>query len=453
MNIKEGEPKSTIKCKLFLNRFFFIAFLSCLVVRPIFGQETAFTNPMEKGLVFKFTDDGKYFVKMGCAMELWTRFIQYNPNTKDFSGDNIDYDFDFVLRRIYVPTVIKLDRFTGYAGLGTSTQAYTTSASPYTTTKPAFYFYDMWASYEAIPDYLRIGYGLSLYKGLSRYSSASAARSLGADVPMLAAPDVLTTDQTARNLGFFVAGNIKAINYRLMIGKPFVVNATNRQSIGVDKAADVPNNHTLVQGYADWQFLENESGFLPFFSSTHLGKKKVFNIGAGFYYHPNSTQSITADGLDTLTHNKFHFAVDVFLDYPMASGGVLTAYGAYFHYNYGPNYFMNGGAANVLATPTAPASGITEPNFGTGSAIATQLAWMFPKTFGKAGRLQVYYEGNYMFFEALDDAALHHNFGINYYILGQNLKLTAEYEMRPYMENKQFDSYKGMVIIKTQVSF
>jgi len=415
------------------------------------GQENI-KNSLEKGVVHNFSDDGKYFVKFGSAFDFWGRIIQYNPGTVSSSGESINKDFDFVLRRATMATTMRMDRFTGFVMLGTGTQTFMVSASPYTTSKPTLYFYDFWGSYEIVRDYLRIGYGLNLYRGLSRYSSATASKTIGADVPMLSAPDVLTTDQLARHLGFFAAGNINVFNYRFMAGKPFVVNSASKPAFTVNKAADIPNNNSSYEGYLSIQLFEKETSFLPFFAATYLGKRKILNFGAGFYSHPNSTQSTTPAG-DTLTHNKFHFAFDVFFEYPVADGGAVTFYGAFFKYNYGPNYFMNGGAGNTLVTAALPGSGISEPNFGTGTAIATQLAWLFPALIGEAGKMQVYYEGNYMFFDALNDPALHHNLGLTYYLFGQNLKFTAQYELRPYFKNIDFDSYKNMIILKTQFSF
>jgi hypothetical protein len=434
-------PKSVFLVFIFI--FTFSLFLH--------GQDTL-VNPLEKGLVHNFTADGKYFIKFSTTLEFWTRVLQYNPGTKSPSGDDIKNDFDIVLRRLTAPLIIKLDRFVGLAMLGTGTQTYSASISPYTTSKPSLYFYEIWGSYEFVKEKLRLGYGLSLYKGLSRYSSATASRTLGADVPMLSAPDVLTTEQTARHLGIFAAGNIGILNYRMILGKPFLVNSANRPAFGLNKAADVPNSHYTAQGYFALQFLEKEVNFLPFFSGTYVGKKKIFNIGGGFSSHPKATQSVN-ESQDTVTHNEFHYAIDLFLEYPFKSGACLTLYSAFFNYNYGPNYLMNGGVGNVLITTASPNSGISEPNYGTGKAFASQVAWLFPKVFGKSGRLQVYYEGNYMFFDALNDAAMHHNIGATYYILGHNLKFTGQYELRPYFPNKDFDSYKSLFVLKTQVSF
>jgi hypothetical protein len=417
----------------------------------LFCQEPV-VNPLEKGVVYNLSEDGKYAVKLGCSIEFWARYLQLNPGTKDFSNKPINNDLDFVLRRITTSTSIKLDRFLFFSAIGLGSQTISSSISPYTTTKPSIYFYDLFGSYEFVPTYLRIGYGLSLYRGLSRNSSASATRTIGADVPMLACPDVATTEQTGRHLGAFATGNIGLLSYRLIFGKPFVVNGTNRPAYGIGKAADVPNIHFSYEGYFAFQFFDKENNNMPFVQGTYLGKKKIFNIGAGFYYHPKSTQSINPTG-DTVYHNKLHLAVDVFLDLPVANGGALTLYCGAFKFNYGPNYLMNGGTCNVYSTTSPAGAGIAEPGFGTGNAISSQVAWLFPKVFGKTAKIQLYYEGDYRFFKALNQPALHHNIGINYFVFGHQLKFTLQEELRPYMINGNMDSHKGLTILKSQVYF
>ena len=190
---------------------------------------------------------------------------------------------------------------------------------------------------------------------------------------------------------------------------------------------------------------------MPFTTGTYLGKKKVFNVGAGFTYHPKSTASLTEQG-DTVIHSKIHLAADVFLDLPFSGGSELTAYAAFFKFNYGPNYALSGGTANVFKNTSPSGAGNSEPGFGTGEAVATQLAWLFPKIFGKSGHIQAYYEGDYRFYESLDyHPALHHNIGLNYYVFEHNLKLTLQEEFRPYFVGSQRKSYKSLTIFKVQI--
>jgi len=434
-----------------MTRFAMGALVLIFFSSRLYGQDAA-VNPLEKGFVYNLTDDGKYSIKLGGSLEFWSRYTSLNPGTKDFSGKAIANDFDFVLRRILSSTSFRLDRFLFFSSIGLGTQALNASVSPYTTAKPSVYVYDIFGYYEVVPQKLKIGYGLSLYRGLARYSSASATRTIGADVPMLGGTDVITTDQTARHLGAFAAGNLGILNYRLIFGKPFVVNAANRTAFGKNKAADVPNNNYSYEGYFAFQFFDKEISPMPFVPGTYLGKKKIFNIGVGFYYHPNAMQSIGDKG-DTVTHNELHLALDIFLDLPVANGGALTLYTAVYKYNYGPKYALNGGTANVYGTTSPAGAGNAEPGSGTGNAISTQVAWLLPKVFGKTGRIQLYYEGDYRFYKAYNDPALHHNFGINYCVFGHQLKFTLQEELRPYMKNGSLDSHKCLTILKSQVYF
>jgi hypothetical protein len=424
--------------------------LTGLFFSQLWGQDTLF-NPLKNGVKYNFSEDGKYSFNFGLSAQLWMRYTQLNPNTKNLQGKDISSDFDFLIRRNTYSTQISLDKFTFFTTIGMNSQTSTTSVGPFTQSKPQIFMYDLFGSYAFFNKNLIIGYGIHLYHGLSRYSSASSSRTLGADVPALAAPDVLTTEQIARVLGLFLAGNIGKISYRFTLANPFWVDSPNRPPVGLYKASDIPNNNLKSEGYVTFQFLDKERNVMPFTSATYLGNKKVFNIGAGFAYHPKSTGSLTEFG-DTIIHDKLHLAADVFLDLPFTGGGALTFYGAYFKYNYGPNYTISGGTANNYKGISPAGAGNSEPGFGTGQATAVQVAWLFPKIIGKGGRMQAYYEGDYRFYEALDDPALHHNIGLNYFIFNHNLKLTLQNEFRPYFEGPKKVSYKSLSIFKMQIS-
>lgn len=158
-------------------------------------------------------------------------------------------------------------------------------------------------------------------------------------------------------------------------------------------------------------------------------------------YSQNRVVNPLEKGIVRNFDEELHFALDAFLDLPFTGGNALTLYSSFFRFNYGPNYHLYGGTANVYGSGPVAGTGLSEPGFGTGGALAIQAAWLLAKTIGKSGRIQLYYEGDYRFYDVFDDAALHHNSGVNYFILGHNLKLTLQEELRPYMEDMKFKTY------------
>ncbi len=420
-----------------------------LVINSIFSfaQEH---NSLKKGIVFPLSDEGKYHVKLGFNAQLWARYSQLNPNTYNYSGDKIDSHADFLIRRSTISLSASLDKFFFFSMFGLSSQTQSESYGIYTNSKPALLMYDLYVSRAFFNRHLYAGYGLNLYHGLSRYASASAVSSLGVDVPLLNDPYAITTEQIARQLGLFIDGMASNLKYRFVLASPFIINASYRPTMGIDKAADIPNTNLKAEGYIAWQFWDKEIKPVPFMTATYLGKKRMLNIGTGFQYHHNACGTLTASG-DTLLHNQLSFAADLFMDLPFKNGSALTLYGAWFNYDLGPNYYRSGGLANTFRSTSPSGGGITEPDAGTGTAIATQIGYLLPFKIASKHMIQPYYEGEYRFYDALEDNAMHHNMGINYYVEGQNIKFTLQHNLRPYFNGIKKESNKSQIIFRIQI--
>lgn len=422
--------------------------LFCCSTDYSYSQDST-TWRLQKGLRYNLSADGTSVVNFGIMANIWARYMEMNPGTYNAAGQAVFHDADVLLRRNVFHSLLMYNNWTFFTMFGLSNQNISTAPNPFNSNEADFSMYDLFGSYSFFDEQLILGYGMHIYSGPSRYSNARSSRTIGADVPLLPAPNLLTTKQKARRLGIFAAGSLDALNYRMAFGKPFLVNSENRPPIGQNKAFDVPTTNFCYEGYFYWQFFDRKSNRMPFIDATHLGKAKMLNIGVGFDYQQQATASLTASA-DSVFHDKLHLAADVFLDWPFSSGGVLTLYGAYFRFDYGPNYYFEAGLADVYKPTSGAGGGIAEPAFGSGRAVAAQAAWLFPYTFGNGQRLQVYYEGEYRFFEALNDAALHHNIGINYYVAGQNLKITLQEEQRPVFENGNFLTRRNLIVLKLQ---
>ncbi len=395
-------------------------------------------NAINKGIRYNITQDNKNFIKFGVHGQFWGRFMQLNPGTTDYDGKFVKNDADILLRRTCMSAYVHIENFTFFSMIAFTPQPNNVSINRTTPVHPQFYFYDAWGSYKFAKGKFILGGGLNMYNGISRYSSASSMQAMGADVPLIAAPNLTSSEQAARQLSVFATGNIGSFAYRTAIAKPFICN-TLPDSIIPDIIYNLPVNNFSIKGYFEYQFFDKESNAMPFKAATYIGSKKVLNIGAGFDFQPDATASYSASKIET-KHNKLHYAVDLFLDYPFANRSAVTFYAGQFWFDYGPNYTQNFGVINTYK------GGITEEQYGTGTATLIQAAYLLPAQH-KANRFQPYYELTIRNFDAVSKPLYHHNIGINYFVVGHKIKFSLEYQNRPYSNER-----KSMIIGKMQFS-
>jgi hypothetical protein len=436
-------------CYLYLIILLFsISFSDVIKAQETEDEKNPLEEIIKKGFKIPLSEDGRYFTKMGFGTQIWSRYMELNPGATSPAGDAISNDFDILLRRNYMSVFSSLDRITLFAMFAMESQNTHVSTNPFNPYKKStsFFFYDAFGSYQFHKKHLTMGMGLNMYNGISRYSSASSSSTISADVPLVAVPDLLTTNQGARQMSVFATGKFGKLDYRLALANPFVASTIPVADTAVNTAYEYPKHGISFKGYFNLQLWDQESNVLPFYTSSYLGSKKIFNIGVGFDYNPESCISFDENGERTL-HNRLHVAADVFVEYPFKNQSVLTAYASYFLFDYGPNYYLSYGVQDICNR------GLAEPQHGTGSAIHTQLAYILPKDFlSFDGKLQFYHMLTYKDFDALNDLAIHHDIGITYYLAGHNVKWTLEYQNRPYFGSSQnLESRKSMIIGKFQI--
>lgn len=210
------------------------------------------------------------------------------------------------------------------------------------------------------------------------------------------------TDQFARHLGVYAKGTIsKSFQYRVAVNQRIApANSLNAGfSYGEDSCNITMNGsgNTVVEGYFEYQLWDKESDKLPFKVGTYLGKKKVLNIGAGFYTMPNGA----IDTLNNQDESVMHFAGDVFCELP-TSFGAVNAYASYMQFNYGEDFVARWA--------------------GTGSNIYAQ-AGVYLKSLNVMPYVS-FQQGSY---DGNPNATSSMNAGVNYFINGHNAKLTLEY--------------------------
>ena len=148
------------------------------------------------------------------------------------------------------------------------------------------------------------------------------------------------------------------------------------------------------------------------YKGTYLGEKKVFTVGGAYQVEPKVTYTDTINRIQPRDYKAW--TVDGFFEYPMKGIGTVTLSGAY------EDVDLDG--AYKGATPDNGALGLTGEKNGR---------------YGKAGYLLK--DSNLQFFgryekwrfaslnDTIDEIVDWYGGGLNYYVWGQSLKLSAEF--------------------------
>lgn len=202
----------------------------------------------------------------------------------------------------------------------------------------------------------------------------------------------------SRDTGVALWGNLAdgRVQYRVMV-------ADGRQG------NEIPKKSPRLTGRLHLSLLDPETdyGYL----SNYLGTRKVLTLGAAYDYQADVAYGNFAERTDLKDYKAW--TVDAFFEYPTRSGTyVLSA--AYFDYR-------TGNAINENPDPRLPVTSELKGFYVKG-------AYLFPQKVGP-GRLQPYFR-----YEKSDYAASSGFFdqrwsgaGVNYYLNGQNLRLSLEY--------------------------
>lgn len=442
------------------------AFLSS----PVFAQDEG-GIPFPKGpdgLRFYMNAEKTKFVQFRMAQQFWVRYAEQNPGTT-VEGKPYDRSLDFDLRRLRVYMFGQLDAntviFTQYGVTNEQFNRGGTDGGK----RVSMLFHDAWIKYRVIGEKLVIGTGLHYWNGLSRMSNVSFISPIAFDNPAFNWPTLERTDQLGRMTGVFAHGQVGKLHYQLSVNQPYksqeslgnTVNRSMFQTEGIGK---------VYAGYFEWNLRESEVRLIPFRIGTYLGKKKVFNLGAGFQYHPDAMASRELNGfaVDGVTpvyglerHNLLALAVDVFYDSPLPSNlGAISIYGVGYYNDYGPNYLRTVGVMSLASNPSTDVAptlngyGNSYPAWGTGTTYLLEGGWLMPKrVFNHKTQLQPYYRISVLNFDALNSLAYVHDFGINWYINGQNAKITFQNRGRPMVNAQTKKQYKTMFEFMLQTSF
>ena len=201
--------------------------------------------------------------------------------------------------------------------------------------------------------------------------------------------------------------------------------------ISTNTSPQPANTNLMYVARLAYSFLDPEPGGSGY-RGTYFGKRKLLVVGIGGLYQPNAvykdvswnpnTGLSKVKGSDTADFEAF--AADLLFEYPFQDLGTVTTTFQYLWV----------GMDNAYKTDLNPAdqnvyvAGLNGQKHGW----VGQLAYILPVTIGKHGLIQPYIGYEHWNFakllgvegQKIDD----YSAGVNYYIMGQNIRLTVQFD-------------------------
>ncbi|THU39190.1 hypothetical protein FAM09_11785 [Niastella caeni] len=429
--------------------------------------------PEKDALKFNLNESGSHYFQFTVMNQTWVRFNENNPYTT-VENKLTDNSFDIGLRRTRIQAFGQLtDKVFIYFQFGMNN--FNSQFNIGSNRKLAAFFHDALCEYKVSKgNQLKVGGGLTIANGLSRFSQPSVSSIMTMDVPVFAQSTVDQTDEFSRKLSIYARGQVGKFDYRFILSDPFPITSS-----GIDVSTVTPNRvystfagvgHTLQpQAYLMYQFFDHENHTTPYMTGTYLGKKKIFNIAIGGIFQKDAMWKSGNVG-DTIYQDMKLFAVESFLDMPLSSKqDAISAYAGFFNTDYGTNYLRYNGSMNpangrsvlprTVLVGQGPTFGNAYPMFGTGQVVYTQLGYLLPENFLKSkARFMPYATFTAARFDQLQDKQMHvYNAGINCLINGHKSKFTLDWQNRPTYEVTTTGivngSRKNSVVLQYQIFF
>lgn len=377
------------------------------------------------GLKVKLNEDGSKYV----------RFITWGQAQLNFNLDAPDDQSasSFQLRRARFLAFSQFNkRFLILTHFGLNSLNANTLSPTGKGTGSQLFMHDAWIQYSLHSDHA-VGAGLHYFNGISRLNNQSTLNIMTLDNNRASWATLGLTDQFARHVGVFAKGKFGNLQYQVAINDAMTNGLDGRNP--QEAAGAVYSGRSLLgskdagkvfAGYFSYNILDQESNFLPFKVGTYLGGKKIFNVGAGFFLHPNGSV-VPAANDGPSGQDVSLFAVDVFYDSPIGDDGSAITFYAVGQFNdYGENYLFG--------------------PYGSGTMIYSHLGYVLPgaKT---ATRWQPYVSFMNNSFD-VDETRTRFGIGANMFLSGHNAKVTAEYNTTSFNDvNSSGLSIQAMIYI------
>ncbi len=426
-----------------------------------------FLSAQSNELKLKLSEDGDKYIKATFLNQTWARYNQSNPGTT-VQGEIANNTFDIGLRRTRMQLYGKVtDHVFFYTQFGMNNfNAFSQNAG---NRKLQAFFHDALAEYWVFKnkDYVKLGGGLTITNGLSRFSQPGIGTIMTLDVPIFAQATVDQTDEFSRKLSVYARGQMGKVDYRVVLSDPFPITTNGQILPAINENATFAQkgHHKQYQALFIYNFWDKEQHATPYMTGTYLGKKKVLNLEAGAIYQKAATwRTETINSIkDTVYDNMKLASVAMYFDAPLnkEKGSAISAYLGYFYTNYGENYVRDNGImnpANGLTATGASFNGIGNayPMFGTGQKLYGQVGYLLPKSILKErGAIMPYLSGTYSKFQRLNDPTFVWNVGINWFIKDHTSKLTLDYQQRPIYDITTLNvtQHKSSVTLQYQIFF
>ena len=436
-------------------KLFKVTFVGLMVILlPLFSQAQ-----LLKDGKLTLNEDGSHYIKFTMVNQVWVRNTTYNEGSTVF-GYAKKSGSDIGIRRFRVQLFGQLtDRVFIYSQIGEN------NFNNIADRKFGFFVHDALGEYAVVKKKLSLGAGLSAWSGLARFASPSAGSILGVDAPLYQQSTNDITDQFLRKLSVYAKGKLGKLDYRLAMSDPMAFQKAASYNGVLSADANFSSKLPKMQwnGYFQWQFLDQEVNLTPYMTGTYLGKKKVFNIGAGFVYQPKAMWSMAANKRDTVETNMVQLSVDAYYDAPVGKQGqAVSAYAAFSNFDFGKNYIRNIGAMNpangTSRKDVINGSGNGFPGYGSGNVIYTQVAYKFKDDLIGKTTLMPYVSLQHADYQKLNQGMNFWDMGVNWLLNGHTSKLTIAYQNRPIFlldgnGKGEFSNRKGSGIIQYQVFF
>lgn len=369
------------------------------------------------GMKVKLNEDGSKYFRIISWAQFWA---QHSDNDALNSFGNEESDLNFSMRRARVLMYAQLTKkFLILTHFGLNSQNANNMGPVGKDASSQLFFHDVWGEWQLTLDH-SVGGGLHYWNGISRANNQSTLNMLTLDNNRQSWATLGLSDQFARHMGVYFKGKFDRLQYRVSInesltngldvnGMPAVDDATfnGRAILG---GADAGKNYA---GYFDYHFLDQESNFLPYKVGSYIGSKKIFNVGAGFFYQPNGSVSLDTNG-NFQGEDVAIFSVDAFYDAPLGeNGSAITAYAQFQSNDYGTNFTLG-------------------QTYETGSMFYTHIGYLLPGQSDKMLKIQPYVSYNNRTIDAIDDNASRLGLGGNLYFSGHHSKLSLEYSNQKY---------------------